>query len=306
MDMKYKFYGAENTNIKPITKGFELIANLRVLYDYMDKIWCEYSCAPRYRKEWNESNKTLGQCSITSFLIQDIFGGKVYGVPLKEGGYHCYNVIDGYKFDLTSEQFGDEALDYSDLYEQSREEHFANQEKYERYLYIKRKLIDSLVEKKNEAFVKDADESVKELVHGQNPYMIVVTCSDSRVVPEKIFNASFNEMFTIRTAGNVINEGELASIEYGIEHLHINYVLILGHTNCGAVHACIHREEGQYLDPILNRIAHNIGDIDDELMAATINAQKEALYLKEKFPNRNVIFDSAIYDLSTNKVVFNK
>ena len=106
----------------------------------MSHIWCEYSCAPRYRAEWSPENMTIGQCSITSFLVQDIFGGKVYGVPREEGVFHCFNIVDGKKFDITSEQYGDEVLTYTDEYEQSREEHFSNQDKYERY----RELCDEL------------------------------------------------------------------------------------------------------------------------------------------------------------------
>ena len=96
------------------------------------------------------------------------------------------------------------------------------------------------------------EELRKSLVNGQNPYALVVTCSDSRVSPEEIFSCSLGELFVIRTAGNVINEGELASIEYGIEHLHINYILVLAHTHCGAIHASIHKEKGRYLSPILD------------------------------------------------------
>ena len=106
----------------------------------MSEIWCEYSCAPRMRKDWSKANKTLGQCSITSFLIQDIFGGEVFGVPLKEGGYHCFNVVNGVMFDLTSEQFGDEKLEYTLKYPQSRQEHFSSEEKYRRYLYLVKEL----------------------------------------------------------------------------------------------------------------------------------------------------------------------
>lgn len=302
--MEYKFFGAKTANVKPITKGYELIANPRVLYDYMDRIWCEHSCAPRMRKDWSENNKTLGQCSITSFLIQDIFGGKVYGVPLKEGGFHCYNVVGNCKFDLTSEQFGDERLVYTDEYEQSREEHFASLEKYERYLFIKTKLIDALLMKKNEPFVNDVNANIKGLEKGQSPYMMVISCSDSRVAPEKIFNVPLNELFVIRTAGNVVNEGELATVEYGIEHLKIKYVLVLGHTGCGAIHATMHHEKGKYLDPILGRIAKNIGEIKDDMISAKMNAQKEACYLREKFPGGNVIFDSAVYDIASGKVIF--
>ena len=56
----------------------------------------------------------------------------------------------------------------------------------------------------------------------------------------------------IRTAGNVINEGELATIEYAIGHLKVKRVIVLGHTYCGAIHAAIHNEKGQYLDPIVS------------------------------------------------------
>ncbi len=134
--MSYRFYGNETPDVKPISKEYRGIKNQRDLYDALSHIWCEYSCAPRMRKDWSKENMTLGQCSITSFLVQDIFGGEVYGVPLKEGGYHCYNVVNGIRFDLTSEQFGDEKLVYDDKHPQSREEHFSSKEKYLRYKYL--------------------------------------------------------------------------------------------------------------------------------------------------------------------------
>jgi hypothetical protein len=85
----------------------------------------------------------LGQCSITAFLVQDIYGGKVYGIPIGDGNYHCFNNVDGCVFDLTSEQFGDRVLDYTDRTEQLREKHFAKDEKRLRYEYLRRKLIES-------------------------------------------------------------------------------------------------------------------------------------------------------------------
>ena len=92
------------------------------------------------QQDWSEENRTLGQCSITAFLAQDIFGGKVWGVPLEDGNYHCFNAVGDCVFDLTSEQFGDEKLDYSLLYEQTREEHFQKAEKEARYEVLKAKL----------------------------------------------------------------------------------------------------------------------------------------------------------------------
>ena len=69
--MAYKFYGSDTPSVKPINPDFKNVKDQRHLYDLMSNIWCEYSCAPRYRKEWSKDNMTVGQCSITSFLIQD-------------------------------------------------------------------------------------------------------------------------------------------------------------------------------------------------------------------------------------------
>lgn len=109
------------------------------LYDALLCVWCRYTCAPRLREKWSKENITLGQCSITAFLAQDIFGGKVYGILRPGGNYHCYNVIGDIIFDLTSEQFGDEKLDYSKGVEQFKT-HFAKIEKRERYDYLREKL----------------------------------------------------------------------------------------------------------------------------------------------------------------------
>ncbi len=85
-------------------------------------------------------NKTLGQCSITAFLAQDIFGGEVYGILRPGGNYHCYNVVGDCRFDLTSEQFGEEVLDYGNNPVQERAVHFAKEEKKLRYEYLKSEL----------------------------------------------------------------------------------------------------------------------------------------------------------------------
>ena len=151
---------------------------------------------------------------------------------------------------------------------------------------------------------KELSNSLNELVKGQHPSVLVIACSDSRVAPEEIFSLGLGYLFVIRTAGNVINEGELASVEYGIEHLHIKYVLVLGHTHCGAVHASIHNEKGKYLDPILNRIKKNILEEKDELEASKKNALEEVKFLKEKFPEYDGKIEAGIYDIETRKVSF--
>ncbi|MBR5090296.1 MAG: hypothetical protein IK093_12780 [Ruminiclostridium sp.] len=142
--MEYKFYGWEGADVKPVNDKYSAIRDPRHLYDILSEIWCSYTCAPRLRGRWSEENKTLGQCSITAFLAQDIFGGRVYGILRDGGNYHCYNVIGGCVFDLTSEQFGGEKLCYENNPEQFREVHFAKQEKKERYEYLQAKLDDKL------------------------------------------------------------------------------------------------------------------------------------------------------------------
>ena len=164
------------------------------------------------------------------------------------------------------------------------------------------------IEQGNKDFINriNKDNYLKELrdnlVKGQRPEVLVITCSDSRVIPELIFNASLGDIFVIRTAGNVINEGELATVEYAIEHLKVKRIIVLGHTHCGAVHATIKGEKGRYLDPILNRIRGNIGDVCDELEASRVNAIKEANYIKEKFPEYTGIIESKIYDIEKSTI----
>ena len=137
--MKYNFYGWETAIIKD-----ERGMTPRDYYDLLAHIWAADTCAPRMRAEWSPENPTYGQCSITAFLMQDIYGGKVYGVPLGDGNYHCFNAVGGCIFDLTSEQFGDEKLDYSLEAEQFRDIHFAKTEKKQRYELLKERLLTAI------------------------------------------------------------------------------------------------------------------------------------------------------------------
>ncbi|MFH1520603.1 MAG: carbonic anhydrase [Candidatus Micrarchaeota archaeon] len=72
---------------------------------------------------------------------------------------------------------------------------------------------------------------------GQTPFVTVVSCSDSRVVPEYIFDLNIGEVFTIITAGNIVDTITLGSIEYGVYHLHTPLLIVLGHEKCGAITA---------------------------------------------------------------------
>lgn len=154
--MEYKFWGWKNADTKPVISDYLGINNPIDLYDALSNIWCADTCAPRMREAWTKDNKTLGQCSITAFLAQDIFGGEVYGILRSGGNYHCYNVIGDCRFDLTSEQFGDEVLCYDDNPQQFREIHFAKEEKRLRYEYLKAEL-KKYCEKEN--VLRDCEES---------------------------------------------------------------------------------------------------------------------------------------------------
>ena len=82
------------------------------------------------------------------------------------------------------------------------------------------------------------------LIDGQNPDAAVLSCSDSRVPPEVIFDQGLGDMFTVRTAGQVIDDGVLASLEFAVTSLHVSLIVILGHQNCGAVASAIKAVDG--------------------------------------------------------------
>ena len=130
--MTYRFYGWRTADVRDrygITP--------RGYYDLLSALWCAQTCAPRMRGDWTPENRTLGQCSVTAFLLQDIYGGKVCGVKMEDGNYHCFNDVGGCMFDLTSEQFGDAVLRYDGCPEQERGVHFAKEEKKGRYEKLK-------------------------------------------------------------------------------------------------------------------------------------------------------------------------
>ncbi len=83
-----------------------------------------------------------------------------------------------------------------------------------------------------------ADRRV-ELVTSQQPFAVIVTCSDSRVPPEIVFDQGLGDIFVVRTAGEVMDNATLGTIEYAVDHLNVQLVLVLGHDGCGAVEAAI-------------------------------------------------------------------
>jgi len=85
--------------------------------------------------------------------------------------------------------------------------------------------------------MKNFPQQRSALLAGQKPFAIVLTCSDSRVPPEHIFDAGLGELFVVRTAGNIADAIALGSMEYAAEHLGTSLLVVMGHTSCGAVNA---------------------------------------------------------------------
>jgi carbonic anhydrase len=137
--------------------------------------------------------------------------------------------------------------------------------------------------------VKDiGDKRRVELAQGQRPFAVVLTCSDSRVVPEFMFDAGLGEVFPIRVAGNVSGPAILASIEYGIAELKAPLIVVIGHSKCGAVATALKGKELPS-DNLKNLIARiHLGDKlpkdKDEALNAAIrnNVQYHAQQLTEQ------------------------
>ena len=96
---------------------------------------------------------------------------------------------------------------------------------------------------------------IGETAKAQHPFAIVVSCSDSRVPPEVLFDQGIGDLFVVRTAGEVVTDVELGSIEYAVEHLGAPYLLVMGHKRCGAVDATL---KGGNLPPDIEAIAAQI------------------------------------------------
>lgn len=145
--------------------------------------------------------------------------------------------------------------------------------------------------------------------YGQEPYAIIISCSDSRVIPEIIFNAGIGDLFVIRVAGNVIDSHQLGSIEYAADHLGTMLILVLGHTGCGAVDAAIHHEPEGYIKFITDEIVRAIGEEKDPYKAACLNVKQSIAMIESSLAIQEdegygLRVMGAIYDLETGKVEF--
>lgn len=154
----------------------------------------------------------------------------------------------------------------------------------------------------------------KVIAGGQTPYAVVLTCADSRVAPEYVFNAGLGDLFVCRVAGNVADTNVLGSIEYAVEHLHAPLIVVMGHSKCGAVAAALaggapHGNLGSLLESV--HVGEGLPEGKDEKLAAAIahNAefQADALtthseVIREFVKSGKVKIVTAVYDLATGRV----
>lgn len=140
--------------------------------------------------------------------------------------------------------------------------------------------------------------------NGQKPYAVVVSCSDSRVIPEAIFSAGIGELFVIRVAGNVVDNIQLGSIEYAVEHLGCKLVVVLGHTGCGAVGAALGENCG-FVKHITDEIKRAIGEESDTVKASILNVKQSVRKVQQSLPQtEGLLVVGALYHTDSGVVDF--
>ena len=177
------------------------------------------------------------------------------------------------------------------------------------------------LKKGNEKFVADHAEAPnvgaerrRELAKGQHPFAIVLTCADSRVPPEYIFNQGLGDIFVLRVAGNIADPFVLGSMEYAVEHLHSPLIVVLGHSKCGAVDAAMGESKPTgNLGKLISEV-HVGKDLPgdrpaalDAAIANNVRHQAELLakrsdVVKEFVEHKKVRIVSGVYDLASGKV----
>lgn len=157
-------------------------------------------------------------------------------------------------------------------------------------------------------------EEIHALVAGQHPYAAIVSCADSRVPPNEVFDCDLGEIFVVRNAGNVIGTYDLGSIEYAVEHLHTPLVMVLGHKNCGAVASAYGWDGGKgalaaimdEIRPSLDRARKKATAKADVISLTELyNVENSIARLREspvlaQLPENAIV--GALYDIETGKV----
>lgn len=181
----------------------------------------------------------------------------------------------------------------------------------------------------NARFVHDLDDQTPrdlhrraELAGGQHPFAIVLSCADSRVPPELVFDQELGDLFVVRVAGNTADDAILGSMEYAIEHLGSRLIVVMGHTKCGAVKAAVDTAKsgktaadlGGHLPSVVAGIMPAVSETKDApgdaVRAAVIrNVQRTVASLRTCGPTINEFIASkglkvigALYDLETGEV----
>ncbi|WP_264538413.1 carbonic anhydrase [Flavobacterium sp. N1736] len=162
-------------------------------------------------------------------------------------------------------------------------------------------------------------ESVLQNQDTQKPFAVVITCSDSRVSPEIVFDQGIGDLFVIRNAGNLISDIDMGSIEYAIEHLDTKMIVILGHTECGAIKAYINDKDSAYkkhfnhIDDIVETISQEDEEIEADkttpkasnyLGAIDANIKHSTKLIQDNplIKEHNIKIVSMRYDVHTGKI----
>ncbi|MDR0862378.1 MAG: carbonic anhydrase [Oscillospiraceae bacterium] len=150
-------------------------------------------------------------------------------------------------------------------------------------------------------------------VNGQHPFAVVLTCADSRVVPEHIFSVGLGSLFVIRTAGNVVGDFESGSAEYAAAHLGAQVIVVMGHTHCGAVGAALeggHAHGHTGLGALVGEITYALAGETEPLAACRKNIDNSVARLLENAELRELVnagkaaIHKAVYDIETGAVEF--
>jgi carbonic anhydrase len=160
----------------------------------------------------------------------------------------------------------------------------------------------------------------EETAGGQHPFAVIVSCADSRVPPELIFDQSVGELFVVRSAGQVIDEALRGSITYGVDVLRAPLIVVMGHSNCGAVDAAIAALDGnaipgyayrfaEAIGPAVQQVRDDPGDLLDNAIRANITLGVQQLSTAEPdlapvLADGSVTIAGAYYDLATGEVTF--
>lgn len=143
------------------------------------------------------------------------------------------------------------------------------------------------------------------LAKAQHPFAVVLSCSDSRVPPELVFDQGYGDLFVVRVAGEVVDAPGLGSIEYAVEHLGPRLVVVLGHERCGAVKAAVDGGEAppniasliKAIQPAVDEVKDAKGDKLDLAMRANVRR-----VVRQVAVDVNVKVVGMVYDLDTGKV----